>query len=113
MEWKDVIAYIVTPLFTLILILFNLYLNAKLSKFVTESQVQAMLDEECDSALLRMDDKLNNHCPNMTRIEKLESAKEKHTANIEHVNMKLQEITINLKNLCTNNGVKYESGNGN
>ena len=112
MEWEKIIAYIVTPLLTLILILFNLYLNSRFNNFITETEASDMLDG-----------KLEGHCPNVDKIKDLEVhrkemvtyrekiAKEL-TVKTAETQQSLQEIKYNLKSLCVKLKVDYIASNG-
>jgi hypothetical protein len=112
LEWEKIIAYVVSPLLTLILILFNLYLNSRLNNFITETEAGDMLDE-----------KLQGHCPNVDKIKGLEDHKreiiihkEKLTKEITEktaeTQQSLQEIKYNLKSLCVKLKVDYIATNG-
>ena len=85
---------------------------AKLKTFITKEQVGAIVDE-----------KLKGHCPNALpirnidlKVQLLENWKETHTTwgakSNEENHLVLQELRINLRNLCNNAGVEYIKGNG-
>jgi hypothetical protein len=85
----------------------------KIKTSPTEKRVEEMIDK-----------KLNGHCPNTLPLKSIElkvQKFEKRLNDYQHSNdlenrqssLALQEIRINIKNICFHLGIDYQNGNNN
>ena len=85
----------------------------KIKTSPTEKRVEEMIDK-----------KLNGHCPNTVPLKSLEMKVQKfenrldeyqHSNDLENrqSSLALQEIRINIKNICFHLGIDYQTGNNN
>ena len=116
-DWRGLILFAVNIAFII-----GIY-YAKIKSFLTSDEIKNMIENEGAKLKKDIDDRLDNLktaiCEKVTDNEKkvniLSEWKDAHTAwgtkENEQNHLKLQEITINLKNLCEKSGVKYHTLN--
>jgi len=72
----------------------------KLKDAVTKQEVKTMVSKEVKDALI-------DHCPFKVEIEDLKEGKEKNSTAIINIHTKLQQIDINVQNVCESLKVPY------